>query len=117
MSNVETVRQIYAALGRGDIPAILERLSDSVEWEYGVNSTNVPWLQPGRSQAYVGEFFAMQAIVDEAHKLGRKVATHAHGLQSIKEAILAGVDSVEHASLIDNEGIALRNVSNGELYE
>ena len=39
--------------------------------------------------------------------LGRKVAAHAHGTQSIKDAIRAGIDSVEHASLIDDEGIAL----------
>src|SRR5262245_20184663 len=49
----------------------------------------------------------MQAITEEAHRLGRKVAAHAHGTQSIKDAIRAGVDSVEHASLIDDEGIAL----------
>ena len=49
----------------------------------------------------------MQAIVTEAHKLGRKVAAHAHGTQSIKDAIRAGIDSIEHASLIDDEGIAL----------
>jgi imidazolonepropionase-like amidohydrolase len=49
----------------------------------------------------------MKAIVEEAHRLGRKVAAHAHGTQSIKEAILAGVDSIEHASLIDEEGIRL----------
>jgi imidazolonepropionase-like amidohydrolase len=49
----------------------------------------------------------MKAIVDEAHKLGRKVAAHAHGTQSIKESIVAGVDSVEHCSLIDEEGIRL----------
>ncbi len=49
----------------------------------------------------------MQAIVAEAHKLGRKVAAHAHGTSSIRDAILAGVDSVEHSSLIDAEGIKL----------
>ena len=49
----------------------------------------------------------MRAVVEEAHRLGRKVAAHAHGTQSIKEAILAGVDSVEHGSLIDDEGIRL----------
>ena len=49
----------------------------------------------------------MQAIVAEAHKAGRKVAAHAHGTGAIKDAILAGVDSVEHASLIDAEGIKL----------
>ncbi|MES2150843.1 MAG: amidohydrolase family protein [Pseudomonadota bacterium] len=49
----------------------------------------------------------MQAIVQEAHKLGRKVAAHAHGASGINDAIRAGVDSVEHASLIDAEGIRL----------
>ena len=49
----------------------------------------------------------LKAIVEEAHKLGRKVAAHAHGTQSIKDAILAGIDSVEHSSLIDDEGIRL----------
>ena len=49
----------------------------------------------------------MQAIAEEAHKLGRKVAAHAHGTQSIKDAIGAGIDSIEHSSLIDDEGIAL----------
>ena len=47
------------------------------------------------------------AITEEAHKLGRKVAAHAHGTQSIKDAIRAGIDSIEHSSLIDDEGIAL----------
>lgn len=49
----------------------------------------------------------MQALVDEAHMHGRKVAAHAHGALGIKTAIKAGVDSIEHASLIDDEGIAL----------
>lgn len=52
-------------------------------------------------------FEEMKAIADEAHKLGRKVAAHAHGTQAIKDAINAGIDSVEHSSLIDDEGIAL----------
>jgi imidazolonepropionase-like amidohydrolase len=60
--------------------------------------------QPGTPQYTLEE---MQAIADEAHKLGRKVAAHAHGTQSIKDAIRAGIDSIEHASLIDDEGIAL----------
>jgi len=49
----------------------------------------------------------MTAIVDEAHMHGRKVAAHAHGAEGIKTAIRAGVDSIEHASLIDDEGIRL----------
>lgn len=49
----------------------------------------------------------MKAAVDEAAMWGRKVAAHAHGAEGIKRAILAGVASVEHASLIDDEGIRL----------
>ncbi|MFN7164427.1 MAG: amidohydrolase family protein [Hyphomonas sp.] len=47
----------------------------------------------------------MQAIVDEAHELGLKVAVHAHGAKGIATAIEAGVDSVEHASLISDESL------------
>jgi imidazolonepropionase-like amidohydrolase len=46
----------------------------------------------------------MKAIVDEAHKLGRKVAAHAHGTESIKLAVQAGVNSIEHGSFLDEEG-------------
>jgi imidazolonepropionase-like amidohydrolase len=60
--------------------------------------------QPGTPQY---SFEELQAIAEEAHKLGRKVAAHAHGTQSIKDAIRAGIDSIEHSSLIDDEGIAL----------
>ena len=49
----------------------------------------------------------MKAIVDEAHTLGMKVAAHAHGLEGIRMAIEAGVDSVEHSSLIDQETVNL----------
>ena len=60
--------------------------------------------QPGTPQYTLEE---LRAIAEEAHKLGRKVAAHAHGTQSIKDAILAGIDSIEHSSLIDDEGIAM----------
>src|SRR5277367_964629 len=49
----------------------------------------------------------MKAIVDTAHGLGRKVAAHAHGALGIKNAVLAGVDSIEHGSYINDEDIAL----------
>jgi imidazolonepropionase-like amidohydrolase len=49
----------------------------------------------------------MKALVDEAHMLGLKVAVHAHGTAGIKDAIRAGVDTVEHASLADEEAFAL----------
>lgn len=49
----------------------------------------------------------MQAIVTTAHGLGRRVAAHAHGALGIKEAVLAGVDSIEHGSFINEEDIQL----------
>jgi imidazolonepropionase-like amidohydrolase len=49
----------------------------------------------------------MKALVDEAHMLGLKVAVHAHGASGIKDAIRAGVDTIEHASLADEEAFAL----------
>jgi imidazolonepropionase-like amidohydrolase len=49
----------------------------------------------------------IRAVVEVAHASGLKVAAHAHGARSVKEAILAGADTIEHASLIDDEGIAL----------
>ena len=48
----------------------------------------------------------MKAIVADAHRLGRKVAAHAHGAQGILWASEAGVDSVEHCSYINDEAIA-----------
>ncbi|OGT55223.1 MAG: Xaa-Pro dipeptidase [Gammaproteobacteria bacterium RIFCSPHIGHO2_12_FULL_63_22] len=67
----------------------------------GVFSRNT---EPGQQQLSETE---MRAIVDEAHMWGLKVAAHAHGTAGIKAAIRAGVDTIEHASLIDDEGIAL----------
>ncbi|HMI49482.1 MAG TPA: amidohydrolase family protein, partial [Gemmatimonadaceae bacterium] len=45
-----------------------------------------------------------KALVDEATKLGRKVAAHAHGTEGIKIAVRAGVSSIEHGSFLDEEG-------------
>ncbi len=60
--------------------------------------------QPGQPEMTPEE---IEAVVSVAHAAGKKVAAHAHGAQSIRDAILAGVDTIEHASLIDDEGIAL----------
>ncbi len=49
----------------------------------------------------------LQAIVETAHRLGMKVAAHAHGTAGIQAALRAGVDSVEHASWIDAETVKL----------
>jgi len=71
-------------------------------------------IASGAVLAYGGVPAAPEMTADEiaaavkiAHDAGLKVAAHAHGAQSIKEAILAGADTIEHASLADDEAIAL----------
>jgi imidazolonepropionase-like amidohydrolase len=54
----------------------------------------------------------MKVLVAESHRLGRKVATHAHSALSIKDAVRAGVDSIEHGIFLDDEGIALMKEHN-----
>src|SRR6202007_2246299 len=49
----------------------------------------------------------IKAAVDEAHRLGLKVAAHAHGTSGINDALRAGVDTIEHASLADEESFRL----------
>lgn len=54
----------------------------------------------------------IEAVAEVAHAAGIKLTAHAHGAQSIKDAILAGADSIEHASLADDEAIALAKEHN-----
>jgi imidazolonepropionase-like amidohydrolase len=58
----------------------------------------------GAQQLDLGE---MKALVNEAHMLGLRVAVHAHGTDGIKDALRAGVDTIEHASLADAEAFSL----------
>ena len=67
----------------------------------GVFSRNT---EPGQQQLSENE---LRAIAEEAHQWGVRVAAHAHGADGIKAAIRAGIDTIEHASLVDDEGIRL----------
>jgi imidazolonepropionase-like amidohydrolase len=49
----------------------------------------------------------LDALVNEAHALGRRAAAHAHGAEAAKRAIRAGIDSIEHGSFVDDEGLDL----------
>lgn len=59
---LDTVQGIYAAFGRGDVPAILAHLHEDVAWEAWADNSaakaGVPWLQPRHGRAGAGEFFA-----------------------------------------------------------
>lgn len=67
----------------------------------GVFSRNT---EPGQQQLSETE---LRAIAEEAHQWGLRTAAHAHGADGIKAAIKAGIDTIEHASLVDDEGIKL----------
>jgi ketosteroid isomerase-like protein len=56
LSNVQTVQEIYAAFGRGDVPAILSMLADAVEWDSD-SAGDVPFAVPRRGRDAVGGFF------------------------------------------------------------
>ena len=58
----------------------------------------------GNSQMTLDE---LRAAVDEAHRADRRVAAHAHGNAGIRDAVTAGVDSIEHGSVLDRETVAL----------
>jgi imidazolonepropionase-like amidohydrolase len=60
--------------------------------------------KPGAPQYTLAE---LKVAAETAHQAGRKIAAHAHGTQSIKWAIEAGIDSIEHASLADDESIRM----------
>jgi hypothetical protein len=56
MSNLETVQDIYGAFGRGDIPFILDKVSESAEWDYG-STSDVPWLMARKGRQGAADFF------------------------------------------------------------
>lgn len=67
----------------------------------GVFSRNT---EPGQQQLAEAE---LRTVAEEAHQWGVRTAAHAHGADGIKAAIRAGIDTIEHASLVDDEGIRL----------
>jgi len=65
-----------------------------------------PGTSPDQAQLTMEE---LRAAVDEARQAGRKVAAHAHGASGMKNAVRAGVHSIEHATLMDEESAELMN--------
>lgn len=100
----------YRAEGVADgIPAVMAKVRENIKYGADVikfcasGGVFSKGDLPGAEQYSPAE---MQALIAEAHRLGRKVAAHAHGTQAIIDATNAGVDSIEHGSLIDDAGIA-----------
>src|SRR6185295_8997859 len=69
--NVKVVQDAYAAFGRGDLPGILERLAEDVDWEFKGPST-VPWAGHWRGRANVRDFFVKLAGAVEAQEFEPK---------------------------------------------
>src|SRR6202522_147997 len=91
------------------IPAVQHQVRENIK--YGADLIKIGATGGGLSkgddpQASQYTLEEMQAIVADAHRLGRKVAAHAHGAQGILWATEAGVDSIEHGSYINDEAIA-----------
>jgi imidazolonepropionase-like amidohydrolase len=101
----------YHAEGVADgIPAVQHQVRENIK--YGadlikIGATGGVLSKGDDPQASQYTLEEMQAIVADAHRLGRKVAAHAHGAQGILWATEAGVDSIEHGSYINDEDIAL----------
>ena len=66
-------------------------------------------VEPGSAQLTQEE---MAVMIEEAHKAGRKTATHAQGTQGIKNALYAGIDSIEHGCFLDEECLELMKEQN-----
>jgi len=95
----------------GDSP---DELRQRVRWVHKYGATVIKICATGGVFDHGASVGAQQlnleeikAITDEAHMEGLKVAAHAHGAAGIADAIRGGVDTIEHASLIDDEGIRL----------
>src|SRR5712672_3439837 len=92
------------------IPAVQHQVRENIK--YGADlikiaSTGGVLSKGDDPQASQYTMEELQAIVADAHRLGRKVASHTHGAQGILWASEAGVDSIEHGSYLNDEGIAM----------
>ena len=63
MSNLENVQNIYKAFGEGNVPFILEQLSDDINCEYQPISNDVPWLQNQQGKNNVPNFFKILCLM------------------------------------------------------
>ena len=99
----------YTGVADG-VDEIRKRVRNNIKW-------GADWIKFMASGGVLSEeetlgmpqylFEEMKALCDEAHLWNRKVCAHAHGTEAIKQAVKAGVSSIEHGSLIDDEGIQL----------
>ena len=107
MRTIETVQGIYAAFGRGDVPAILEALAEDVDWEYGWAAHEVSWLQPRRGKQGVAAFFQTAATDLEFRRFD---ITHMVGDERLVVVL------VEHEALVRATGKVIREHNEPHLW-
>lgn len=104
---IQTVSNIYAAFGRGDIPAILEQLAEDIVWEYGHVENDVPWLKPRHGRASVAEFFSV---------LGRELEFRKFEINGILQAQDTVVGLLEAELYVKRTGKTIRESDEGHIW-
>jgi len=105
--HIATVEGIYAAFGSGNVPAILEHLSDDVAWEYQPISTTVPWLQARRGKEGAVAFF---------QALGAGLAITKFGVNKILATDQLVVALINLEGAVKATGRAIREVDEVHLW-
>lgn len=108
MSHLETTQQIYEAFGRGDVPAILDRLAPDVAWEDFADSSaqaaGVPWLARRNGPDEVAQFFALigngELVVSDFQVLG---LIGGSGNKVAAECVIEGTVTATGATFRDEE--------------
>lgn len=106
MNHKATVEAMYAAFSRGDVPAILEKLSPDIVWEDRDASTDVPWLRPRRGREGAIEFFKALASGYDIQKFEVRTILEGPGLV----VVLLDVEGVVIATqkrIADRDGVHL----------
>ncbi len=112
MENLQTVREIYEAFGRGDVPAILGRLHPDVAWEHNSVDHGIPWLVPRLGRDDVVHFFeSLQQI--EFHRFEPvsmlegpgQVAALIHLEATVRATGIRVVDFETHVFTFDASGL------------
>jgi ketosteroid isomerase-like protein len=101
MSNIDTVKQMYEAFGRGDVPAILDKLDENVEWDTDYDSPAAPWLEPRRGRDNIPGFFEAVATIGIT-----KFAPHTFGADGNKVVAVIDIEADRQGKhyVIPNEG-------------
>jgi ketosteroid isomerase-like protein len=93
VNHIDTVKQMYEAFGRSDIPAIIDNLDTHVEWDVDVPTPDVPWLQPRRGAASIPAFFESLAPLSF-----QRFEPHTYFVDDNKVFVLIAIDATYVAS-------------------